>query len=84
MTKILTIAVNVSEDLVSQASALGLDVSEVLTAALEERLNASKEPCAPRAVVYVEKPLTDAEQRMAANKLRVSKRVFANVPLGME
>lgn len=84
MTKMLTIAVNVSEDLLNQATELGLDVSEVLASALEERLNGHKEQSIPTAPVYVEKPLTDAERHIAVNKLRASKRVFANVPLGME
>lgn len=84
MTKILTIAVNVSEHLLEHAQEFGLDLSDILTKALQERVNAHKEQPLPTAPVYVEKPLTDTEQRMAANKLRVSKRVFANVPLGME
>lgn len=84
MTKLLNVEVTVSEDLVDQATEMGLDLSEVLTAALQERVRVHKHQSMPTAPVYVEKPLTDAERRIAANKLRVSKRVFANVPLGME
>lgn len=84
MTKLLNVEVTVSEDLVDQATELGLDMSEVFTAALQQRVSAHKQQSAPTAPVYVEKPLTDTEQRIAANKLRVSKRGFANVPLGME
>jgi hypothetical protein len=84
MTKLLNVEVIVSEELVDQATELGLDMSEVLTAALQERVSAHKQKSVPTAPIYVEKPLTDAEQRIAANRLRVSKRVFANVPLGME
>lgn len=78
------IEVEVSERLLEQAKLLGLDLSDILTRALQERLNAHKEQSQPTAPVYVEKPLTDAERRIAANKLRVSKRVFADVPFGME
>lgn len=78
------IEVEVSERLLEQAKLLGLDLSDILTRALQERLNAHKHQSMPTAPVYVEKPLTDAERRIAANKLRVSKRVFADVPFGME
>lgn len=78
------IEVEVSERLLEQAKLLGLDLSDILTRALQERLNAHKEQSQPTAPVYVEKPLSDAERRIAANKLRVSKRVFADVPFGME
>lgn len=84
MSKLRTFEVNISENLLDQASELGLDVSEVLTAALQERINASCIQSTPKLPVYVEKPLTDLERAQAANKLRVASRVYANVPLGME
>lgn len=84
MTKLLNVEVTVSEELLDQATEMDLDLSEVLTRALQERLNAHKEQSQPTAPVYVEKPLTDAQREQAANKLRVSKRVFADVPFGME
>lgn len=84
MTNERTIEVEISEHLLDQAQEFGLDLSDILTRALQERLNAHKEQSQPTAPVYVEKTLTDAERHIAANKLRASKRVFANVPLGME
>lgn len=78
------IEVEVSERLLEQAKLLGLDLSDILTRALQERLNAHKEQSQPTAPVYVEKPLTDAQREQAANKLRLSKRVFADVPFGMD
>lgn len=81
MSTLRTVEVSVSEDLLSQAAALGLDVSEVLSKALQERVNAS---AVPTARVYVEAKKTGLERERAAHNLRVSQRVFANVPLGME
>lgn len=80
MSTLRTVEVSVSEDLLSQAAALGLDVSEVLSKAIQERVNAS---VAPTAHVHVEANPTDLEREQAAHN-RVSKRAFANVPLGME
>ena len=84
MTKLLNVEVTVSEELLDQATEMHLDLSEVLTRALQERLNAHKEQSQPTAPVYVEKTLTDTQREQAANKLRMSKRVFADVPFGMD
>lgn len=71
----------VPKDLLTRAGELGLDLSQILTAALQEHVDAARTPTAQ---VYHEKPASAGQREQDANKLRVSKRVFANVPLGME
>lgn len=83
MTNERTIEVEVSEHLLDQAQELGLDLSDILTRALQERVDAHEEQSLPTSV-STEKPLTAAQRKQEANKLRVSKRAFADVPFDME